>query len=403
MMPQAKLPALTPDEKKVITERCLMITDTHVVDGPRATGLGPWSFGRLMTEIANKPATGIEPKQMVEDWLDMVRGDFKRTADAAWDKLSRGKRTLEALPFRLLAIVNRIDLRKNLVLGGTGAGELRFVYGLHDADGNPFDGTVIFEFGVKRTSFNETLAWAREWYQLRNLDIKGSEFNAALQQITDQCTLAGADAEALPNRSALSQLRVSSGGRNQKLWSFFEFRVDVQNSGQLVKVRTKQTPELGYDGQKIIGDYLRANRDAILGDRHQVPPFFQGEKFLAEVSLLPNQRPPKFFWKGEKLPDDLLEARHRFSLNTCSACHARETKTDFFQVRNRKKGEAAALSGFLIGITVEDPAGQKDEEHPADVKTRTFNDLAKRVGDLRALVELGQPYETRRVPLNAVH
>jgi hypothetical protein len=333
----------------------------------------------------------------------MVGGDFKPTADAAWDKLSNGKRTLDKLPFRLLAIVNRIDLRKNLVLGGTGAGELRFVYGLHDVDGKPFDGTVILEFAVKRTSFNEILAWGRQWYQLRLIDITRPEFKAALQQITDQCTLAGADVEALPNRSALAQLRTSAGGRNQKAWTFLEFRIDVQNAGKLVQVTTKQTPNSAYAEMKIINDYLRAHQPAILGNRHQVPVMFAGEQFLDKISSIANTRPPPFFWKGSQLPTELLEARHRFSLNTCSACHALETATDFFHVANRKPSETAKLSPFLTGIEVSDPAGQKNEQDPTKVKKRAFNDLNNRLDDLRMLVELGPTYEATRVPLNAVH
>jgi hypothetical protein len=397
------LPALTPAELKVISARCLVISSTKVVDDARAIGLGPWSFGQLITEVANEPATGIDPKQMVESLFKSVGGEFETKGSAAWDALSSRQRTLDKLPFRLLAIVNRIDLRKNLVLGGSGAGELRFVYGLLDAGGKPFDSTVIFEFAVKRSSFNEVLAWGRQWYQLRLIDIGRPEFNPSLQQITDQYTLAGADAEALPNRSALAQLRVSVGGKNSKSWTFSEFRIDVQNTGQLVRVTTKQTPDLSFDGTNTINDYLNSAQIAILNDRHQVPVMFQGQKFLGDQSNLPNQRPPKFFWKGAMLPASMLEARHRFSLNTCNGCHARETDTDFFHITNRDAGAEAGLSKFLTEIEVVDPAGQTEAGNPMQPKKRKFHDLLLRAEDLRALVEIGLPYELTRQPLNAVH
>src|SRR6185295_13674484 len=140
-------------DEQALIERSLMLTDLKVVNDPRCQGLGPWSFAGLMTEVTNAPVTGLDPKQLVYDWINAVEGTFTMSALEAWDKLSGGsgeveeikveRLKLEKVPFRLLAIVNRIDLRKNLVLGGTGAGELRFVYVLHDAAGVALNVTVI--------------------------------------------------------------------------------------------------------------------------------------------------------------------------------------------------------------------------------------------------------------------
>jgi hypothetical protein len=396
-----KLAPLSPGDERELIERSLMVTHPAVVDNPRASGPGPWSFGTLMTEIANQPVTGIEPRKLVEGWLDEVKGAFKTTTLATWDQLSGSKRTMDTLPFRLLAIINRIDLRRNLVLGGTGAGELRFIYGLHSADGTPANVTVIFEFAVKRTTFNEIRAWGRQWYQLRLIDITKPDYCVALQQITDQYTLRGADSDSPPNRSALAQLRVSiDEGRN---WRFAEFKVDERNTGRLIQVTAKQTPELSLNGTETINRFLAAYQTEILGNRHDTPVLFEGQEFLATNSNLSSGRPPDFFWNGVKLPADLLEVRHLFSLNTCSGCHARETDTDFFHVGNRKKGVPAPLSKFLTGNEVADPAGQKGEGTPATEKVRRFDDLKLRALDLQRLVEIGPNYELTRQPLNAVH
>jgi len=95
----------------------------------------------------------------------------------------------------------------------------------------------------------------------------------------------------------------------------------------------------------------------------------------------------------------LLEARHLVSLNTCNGCHAAETATDFFHVGFRKAGQEAPLSKFLTGTgAIDDPAGQEDEARPGNVKRRCFHDLADRLDDLRSLLELGAPYETKRLP-----
>ncbi|MEQ1829650.1 MAG: hypothetical protein ABL921_27050 [Pirellula sp.] len=409
---QFRLPTLTAHDEQILIEHCLMLTDLKVVNDARCHGLGPWSFAGLMTEVTNAPVTGLDPKQFVYDWINAVEGSFTVSALETWDKLSGGSGKLneikfdglklDKVPFRLLAIVNRLDLRKNLVLGGTGAGEIRFVYFLHDANGVPLNTTVIFEFAVRRTTFNEIRAWGREWYQLRLIDLEKPEFNIALQQITDQYTLRGADVEMPPNQSALSQIRVSiEEGKN---WRFAEFKVDVQNSGKLVPVTTKQTPLLDLNKSKTINKFLADYEAAILGNRHQAPVRFDGEDFLARNANLSSGRPPQFFWTGDRLPDKLLEARHRFSLNTCSGCHARETDTDFFHVGPpKKKGDIAMLSKFLTGIEVADPAGQRADDDPSKTKRRKFHDLKDRAEDLQRLVEIGLSYESARAPLNSVH
>ena len=59
--------------------RELFITDVDVVEDPDrtydpctgvGTPMGPWTFGGLMTEMANEPVTGIRPGDFVEHWLE---------------------------------------------------------------------------------------------------------------------------------------------------------------------------------------------------------------------------------------------------------------------------------------------------------------------------------------------
>ena len=53
-----------------------------------------------------------------------------------WLQGDPGELNLDVSPFRLLAIVNRLDLREAVGYGGPGtAGELRFVFGLVEALG----------------------------------------------------------------------------------------------------------------------------------------------------------------------------------------------------------------------------------------------------------------------------
>src|SRR5690606_792741 len=111
---------------------------------------------------------------------------------------SGGRRLdLSKAPFRLLAIVNRIDLRSDGggyggggVIGGpiraadapgamiapdamiapapmpVHAGEGRFVFGVLDPQGRPLPFTVIFEYELPASDPREVLGWARSWHAL---------------------------------------------------------------------------------------------------------------------------------------------------------------------------------------------------------------------------------------------
>src|SRR5260221_767414 len=70
--------AFDGDPSAIDPARELPITDVGVVDDPSrtfnpctgaGTPMGPWTFGRLMTEIANEPATGINPSDFTLQWL----------------------------------------------------------------------------------------------------------------------------------------------------------------------------------------------------------------------------------------------------------------------------------------------------------------------------------------------
>ena len=100
--------------------------------------MGAWTFGRLMTEMANEPATGIRPGDFVEQWIQQWTVDltinsftvFNRAARAQlfldnWPRLPDGQLDLAQAPFRLLAIVNRLDLRGSTLYGSSDAGEAR--------------------------------------------------------------------------------------------------------------------------------------------------------------------------------------------------------------------------------------------------------------------------------------
>lgn len=401
-------------------DRELMIRDTAVVNDPSrtfdpctgsGTPMGAWTFGHLMQQMANQPMTGIDPSEFVRRWLrrwetNQTVNDFtvsqrlniQNQIINPWPKLADGRLDLAQAPFRLLAIVNRIDLRDNLVYGSGSAGELRFVFGAVNrtqCTANPNAGvlqfTVIFEYGVKKNGCFGLHAYAQQWHNLGGLVPGSLAYNNALQAITDPVVVAGAD-PAKPNGSALNQLRTNEIALASP-WELREFKVDPLVGGHLSEVTVKQTPDTGRNNQAVVRDFINANEASILTQTHVVPlDFPAATPFLGGSSLTPGG----IFWNGPAVINQ-PEARHQFSLGTCNGCHAGETNTAFTHVKPRPPGSAAALSDFLTGLNQPTP---NPVPPPAD---HTFNDLDRRAQDLDALVNSGCFFQLFQRPLLMTH
>jgi hypothetical protein len=350
--------------------------------------------------------TGVDPADFVEQWLRLwqsnqpVSSGFiaaqRPAIDAKvlipWPKTAAGKLDLDRSPFRLAAIVNRIDLAENLVYGGGSAGEGRFVFGVWDRTQvgcvmMPF--SVIFEYGVKKSGCHQLRDWAQQWVALSSLPLGSPQYNQALEQITEQFAKAGAD-PSKPNGSALNQLRTNEIALDQP-WELREFKIDG-NSHKLFEDTTKQTPDESLNNGAEVAQYVNTNAAAIKLDRHVVPDKFPGSsKFMAASSLAsPGQLNTHFRAPG--IADN--DARFHFSLNTCSACHIRETSTNgspggnnaFLHVDPRPM--PASLSRFLTGSTPSvtdspDPFSVTDPVVPATL--HQFNDLERRRQKLASL------------------
>lgn len=413
--------------------RSLVITDLKVVEDPArtfnpctntGTPMGVWTFGHLMREMANQPLTGINPSTFARQWLDKWMNDqttangwtaekrqqIKALVIDPWEAVSGGPGApldLSKAPFRLLAIVNRVDLRSNSAYGGGNAGEARFVFGVMDRratgvdpyTGKPIRGcsetqfTVIIEYGIDRRGC-AIRDWGRQWYNLRNHTLGSAAYNAALQNITDQFTRANA-APGKPNGSALNQLRTNeiaiANPPPDNTWQMREFRLPAPN-GHLQEVNVALTPDESLRNTDLTAQYVNADTPNILTQSHSVPLFFMGQKFLGNESNVPFGT----FWSdGPNILIANRQARHLFSLNTCSACHAGETNTIFTHIKPAPFGTPAALSGFMTGITVNDPAD--------GAPTRTFNEFRRRSLDLDKLVHSPCFFDIRRRFVAPVH
>jgi hypothetical protein len=375
--------------------RELMITDVSVVEDPartfdvctgQGTKMGAWTFGKLMTDMANGL---VDPAKMVEEWLklwtaDQTVGIFTAPQRAAtmqnlllnaWPRDLNNLLDLAAAPMRLLAIVNRIDLRGNIVYGG-GAGEGRFVFGVmdpHNCNSQP-SFVIILEYGVPISGCPAVHNWAQQWHNLGAIAF-GPAFNSALQAITDQ--FAGANvAPTKPNGSALNQLRTNEVALGFP-WELREFNLNGATH-LFDEVTVKQTPDLGFLNTAPLQSFINTNQAQILANNYTVPPTFLG-------ASAPNG-PPTVAWNSAPPPAS-NPARHIFSLGTCNACHGRETNTGFFHVFPRASGTPASLSPFLIGngtlaspntVTVFDPFVSN--------VSWTFGDLLRRQADLDTLL-----------------
>jgi hypothetical protein len=386
----------------VVPDNSLVIRHPSVVEDPgrtfdhcsgTGTPMAKWTFGFLMEQMANFPYTGIDPAEFVRQWIELsqttqaVNGwsvePFNTMGDkvlAAWPRRADGTLDLARAPFKLLAIVNRVDLRDNLVYGGSSAGEARFVFGFRPCAGLPDALTVIFEYGIDRSGCIPLKTWAQQWQALGALALGSPEYNAALEAITDQFALAGA-APGKTNRSALNQLR-TNGGSAEFAWEFREFRLPGLGAGarHLKLMPVRQTPDRrildsAHPVPEALAAYVNEDTPAILADDHVVPLAYRGFPFLGGAST----RAGLFgSWNSPRIAN--REARHKFALQTCNACHLLETRSVFFHVHPtdpRAVGMAATLSGFMTGIDVPDPFD--------GAPTRHFNEFERRAVDLDGL------------------
>jgi hypothetical protein len=421
------------DENRDLYKTSLVITHLDVVEDARAEGMGPWSFGYLMTQLANERKPEVSPSAFVSRWLEhwvkdktvngetvLARPELAAYVTAPWQARSGEGKPLDLAkaPFRLLAIVNRLDLRKNLALTGLGldpgrdgageAGEVRFIFCAvnRNCQDEPLPFTVIFEYAIKKQDFAGVREWVRQWDRLKKLTPGTKEYNQALEDLTNQVTQAGSDAEA-PNGSALAQVRTNTLFGFP--WELREFRIG-KDSNLLEEVPVTDTPCLDRNNTRDISKYLLRNLEAILGERHQLPVDFP----LGGSSTAYENR----FWKGPADVKVNLAARRFFSLSTCSGCHAGEgfppfdtqngkidlTSLDppphFTHVRPRARGKEAMLSRFLTGDGNGTPLRLTD---PVSKKSVDRFELERRANDMGSLLRYGLVYELQRMHLPAVH
>lgn len=378
-------------------------------DGDQITGNvnGAWSFKTLMGHMANEQDTGISPQEFIHNWLqnwlnEPVVNSYPIKSSPAitgyfpgWDGQNPATLDMNNLPFRLLAIANRIDLAKPPNYGAASSGEIRFVFGLvkNNQDCSSGKITVILEYKIPANSCNDLKGQAQMWYALDEIE-NISRYKNALENITNQVTLANAMLSR-PNGSAISLVRTNdleffSGGAND-VHQMREFTLDAV-SNNLVSTDLKQAPQ--YPEMDLtspyLADYMEENANLLLCSSHTIPLTYNNASFRASSHVFQDFNywvvpPPSL----ENIPQEFpgcyqsesiaeldpseahmkAEIRQKLSLNTCNGCHRGETGTDTFHISPTSPG-IAQISGFFTGVFVEEPVDQSVD--------RYYHDLARR-------------------------
>lgn len=440
----------------VVIDRELMITDLRVVEDPKRTKTnrrraGVWSFKYLIEQMAgpNDPAE-FASSLFTHGEDGLINGHVAPARPAVWERIIEpwlakggGKLDLRFAPVKLLAIVNRLDLRQVVGDEVFSAGEGRFVFGVLDENGKPLTPTggpavggmtIILEYDLPATSLRDLQRWAEDWHALGKLKLGSPEYNRHLGMLTQRFTARGRGA-GRPNGSALNQIRTNDIALATP-WELREWVIDG-DSGLLASAPVAETPDfVALNNSPELADLLNENANAILDGSFRLPtelaagsapagPFFDLSLTLDSETLSANlaaaETTASFgamnggfllslveLYQSKPIvnviPETTVvvnmpwqtpldvgpEVRHRFALNTCSGCHRDETGVAFLHIgfpevsRDRDVwstglGGPALLSTFLVG-------GDPVKDPIAENVSRSFNDLERRKADFEQLL-----------------
>jgi len=346
----------------------LMIVDRLVVEDARTLPGGPWHFGTLMREMLPAEATDAEVSAFVISWLEewekvtsvngfpvTPRPRVRTSVICPWLNASTGNTdctgvlNLNKAPMRLLAITNRIDVKK-----ANDAGEGRFTYAvLGGPTENPNDPaqfaqsfTLLLNYALPMTAKKDAAAWAKEWHALSGLTCETGNcetYNAAMQAVTDQFTKRGL-MEGKPNGNPFIELHSNEIALGSP-WELRQFVLAPTERGlRMVLSTTNKTPAKELNNSKDLIDWATDNQAAILAETHSIPV---PKKFLGGMSHQSFGSENKWLLAGVPEP-----VRLNFSKNTCNGCHREEFQTvpaidGFYHVSPGRPAGPGRLSPWL--------------------------------------------------------
>jgi hypothetical protein len=216
-----------------------------------------------------------------------------------------------AAPFRLIAIVNRVDLALDAC--GNDAGELRYVYTATDARAErALDLSVIVEIPYPRS--RSAAGWARAWQGVAAAPA-GAARDEALLALTREVAV---EADPLRVHVRTNEAALSQGAGP---WQMRDFELSSSTTGalDLRQVPLAFTPRADADLAQL-AEHLLSHSDAVLAGGSELPESLRAG--AAEMSA------PDFSWRVPGISERLRSA---FSGATCNGCHAGDTGTARFQ------------------------------------------------------------------------
>jgi hypothetical protein len=446
-------------EKELVVRDVSVVNDACRTQSPwngtapcvNPSSKGMWNFGFLMSQIGgNLDAAGTS--DFVIRWLNTwmtdqyvnghVVGSRKdpNPSDSVllgidskiikpWRTRSgcpaSGACTLDfnQAPFRLLAIVNRVDLAGDAYGSSGNPGEMRFVFGFVDyskindvpSQNGALKATVILEY--KLTQRWLTFDWAWWWHDLSTRTMPSESYNAALEQLTNWVTVY--DPFWIPGGSAISQVRTNEiefdpSSLANRVWELREQKRDCTLGPCSLRPDTvKQTPDSRYNagGEQQpdpayvgtqIDDYMLNNSPAIdLEDLSALPPSMIGGASRSKGAL-----GQQLVWDLSSIAQANYEqnggtfkttTRHKFALQTCNGCHYAETGTFNFHIAPRATNARSQMSGFLApadalmpnSSDVSLPLNYISFTDPVDGESRIYNDMWRRKCEMQRLLNFG--------------
>lgn len=342
-------------------------------------------------------------------------------------------------PFRLLAVINRLDVAGADDNPGGGAtlpedkrkffGEGRLVFGLTTPDdkGAPYPMTLIMEYHLPflerkvvdgvvtyvgvRKDFNydaisdedwirQRKIWAGLWAELSSYELDSDEYRSKLRALV-------ANFARGENSIALRVGYVVMPSTSTDPTREFEYRENYTQGGFLLAPRDLArdvhpcVAEQPFFAELIEQRWQASTRDMRFD--YKWPSAIEDQDAIFEACGLPMgaeedaQGPrvhvsrflPSKWWPALHGTDpvdynrnDMEEKRHDFAMTTCSGCHSRETGTKGFMIFPRRAGEDSAVTEFLRGpVAVTLPNGARYQ----------YDEPARRSALLRAFWQEGYP------------
>ncbi len=374
----------------------LLVVDPSVVGDGRARNDAPdapWSFRRRLEEIAGRPDHAADLAQAwLAEWRTATDVSIAAGAPGAprvtvtprpsvdavlvcpWLRRTPGngctsgcgsctnrRLDLAQAPFRLVAIVNRLDLGAEATPCGRDGGELRLVYtAVAPETGAAIPFTVIFEYQVTLPKGQDRRALAQAWRTLGALPF-GPTYNAKLAELLAQGLAHGALRRVQTNEIAL-------GDPLGLPWELRQFVPVPLNGGgaRLEPTAVPHTPRLALNDSAELARWLGDNRRAILAGDNLLPA-----DLLAGSAVLPAAG---FLWRAPGAEPAVAEA---FNRNTCNGCHGGRGEAD--ELPFQHVAPAADAGSYYVGTPgparvsrwLHDPAREDELDRRAAVLQAT--------------------------------